>query len=409
MSLRDILVPQMGEGLREVLIHKLLKKPGEFVRRDEVIYVMESDKAVIEVESPYEGTLREWLVEEASVLAVGAAVARIDTASVATADDSFRRASEPSAGTAGRGDGVATPDSTRPPASPPARAAVFVPPRTRAYCKALAISEDEIARIPASGGTLMPADIDSYLTQKLGTSVGREPHPLIEGEAAVGFRDYRLPAHQRVLAFRLAHSARFVVPGTMKRQLPWQQLKQAVKVLRRANPGLPASDFETFAYAVVRASQEHAQFRSVLLKDDVVREFEHLDLGLAVQRPTGELMTAVVPQANLLGFPSFVALTQERVRQALAGEDQVNERVALHIDYAARLKITDGIPVLIAPAVAVVFLCAPTGPPQDRMANLGVTFDHRLINGGGAARLLNSIVEQVQRLAADGDETEEKS
>jgi pyruvate/2-oxoglutarate dehydrogenase complex dihydrolipoamide acyltransferase (E2) component len=139
MSLRDILVPQMGEGLREVLIHKLLKKPGEFVRRDEAIYVMESDKAVIEVESPYEGTLREWLVEEANILAVGAPVARIDTASVATADDSSRRESEPSAGTAGRGDGVATPDSTRPPANPPARAAVFVPPRTRAYCKALAI------------------------------------------------------------------------------------------------------------------------------------------------------------------------------------------------------------------------------------------------------------------------------
>ena len=65
MRILDIRVPQMGEGLREVLILKLVKKAGEFVRRDEVIYVMESDKALVEVESPYEGILKEWLVDEA--------------------------------------------------------------------------------------------------------------------------------------------------------------------------------------------------------------------------------------------------------------------------------------------------------------------------------------------------------
>jgi hypothetical protein len=37
MTILDIRVPQMGQGLREELIHKLLKRPGEFGRRDEVI------------------------------------------------------------------------------------------------------------------------------------------------------------------------------------------------------------------------------------------------------------------------------------------------------------------------------------------------------------------------------------
>ena len=397
----DILVPQMGEGLREVLIQKLLKKPGEYVRRDEPIYVMESDKAVIEIESPYEGTLREWLVEEAGILAVGAAIARIEATVGIVADDASERATAEKSLPAER-TGITGSAHSR------SRTTIFFPPRTRAYCKTFAISEDEMRRIPAASSVLMPADIDNYLAQKRGESVGREPS--FVPPAATGFRDYSLSADQRVIGFRLLRSAQLIVPGTMKRQLSWQQLKRAVKVLRRANPGTPASDFETFAYAVTRASRKNPQFRSVLLKDDKVREFEHLELGLAVNRPTGELMMAVVPKADGLDFPSFVALAQARVRQALAGDNQINERVPLHIDYVARLKITDGIPVLIAPAVAVVFLCAPTGPPAERVAILGVTFDHRLINGAAAASFLGNIVQEVQSLAEENrDEEKEES
>jgi pyruvate dehydrogenase E2 component (dihydrolipoamide acetyltransferase) len=244
----------------------------------------------------------------------------------------------------------------------------------------------------------MPADVDQYRSKKSGSAAKL---PMLPVAAAAGFRDRPLPVQQRVLNFRLMRSAQLVVPGTVKRQLDWHELKQAVKARRRANPGVRASDFETFAYAVAWATRDHTEFRSVLLRDDVVRVFDHLELGLAVQQRNGDLVMAVVPEADRLDFPSFVALTQDRVRRALNGEDQINERVPLHINYVARLKVTDGIPVLIAPAVAVVFLCAPTGPPQHRKANLGVTFDHRLINGACAAKFLASIIEQIQSLAVE--------
>jgi pyruvate dehydrogenase E2 component (dihydrolipoamide acetyltransferase) len=399
MAILDIRVPQMGEGLREVLIHRLLKKPGDFVKRDEIIYVMESDKAIVEVESSHQGILKEWLVEEARVLSVGATIARIESETGVADDDSFVQDA-----TASKTTGPQATQATKLPAgrvvdSAQRQGQVFVPPRTRAYCKSLAIPEDEILNIPATTGTLMPADVDRYQAQRPGASARTQACPVTT--VAAGFRDRPLPAQQRVLNFRLMRSAQLVVPGTVKRQLDWQKLKQAVKALRRANPGVRASDFETFAYAVAQATTDHPEFRSVLLKDDVIREFDHLELGLAVQQPNGDLVMAVVPEADRLDFPSFVALTQDRVRQALNGEDQINERVPLHINYVARLKVTDGIPVLIAPAVAVVFLCAPTGTPLDRKANLGVTFDHRLINGACAARFLASIIEQINNLAAE--------
>jgi hypothetical protein len=55
MAIVEVIVPQLGEGLQEVRVMRFLKQPGERVARDEHIYEMETDKANVEVESPYAG------------------------------------------------------------------------------------------------------------------------------------------------------------------------------------------------------------------------------------------------------------------------------------------------------------------------------------------------------------------
>src|SRR5580658_10355215 len=87
MATLEIRVPQMGEGLQEVIVHQFLKRPGDHVKRDELLYNMETDKAVMEVESAYDGILREWLCEEGSVLPIGAPIARMEVEEAATASD----------------------------------------------------------------------------------------------------------------------------------------------------------------------------------------------------------------------------------------------------------------------------------------------------------------------------------
>jgi len=405
MPILDVVIPQLGEGLQEVLVQKLLKKPGEFVERDEPIYIMETDKADLEVESPYAGTLKEWLAEEGKVLPVGALIARIEgSASPVVVNPSplWSANTTEAAVPAEIGNSSAierekalTTGST----ALPRRTSVFVPPRTRAYCRKLALSDDETKRIPAAGGTLMPTDVDRYLAVESESSPKCEA--FAEATTSSDFKDFPLPARQRVFNFRLKRSTQLVVPGTMIRELDWQRLEAAVKALGRQNPELHSSDFETFAYALAQATRDHPEFRSVLVGEHVVRQFEYLNLGIAVQRPSGELLMAVVPKADRLDFASFVATTQLRVRQALEGEDQVNEQVPLHLNYVRSLEITDGNSVLVAPAIAVVFLGAPTGRAQDRRANLGVTFDHRLINGVSAANFLATIVDKVDSLASE--------
>ena len=77
MPIISIRIPQLGEGLQEALLVEFIKNPGDKVERDEPIYVMETDKATTDVESPYSGKLVEWTVEPGTVLSIGAEIGKI--------------------------------------------------------------------------------------------------------------------------------------------------------------------------------------------------------------------------------------------------------------------------------------------------------------------------------------------
>ena len=78
MPVVALTIPQIGEGLQEARLVAVLKQPGDHVKRDEPIYQMETDKAVMDVESPYEGTLVEWLAPVDTILPIGGEVARME-------------------------------------------------------------------------------------------------------------------------------------------------------------------------------------------------------------------------------------------------------------------------------------------------------------------------------------------
>ncbi|MEM9446334.1 MAG: thiamine pyrophosphate-dependent enzyme [Verrucomicrobiota bacterium] len=72
-----IKVPTIGEGLEEATVLKFFKQVGDFVKKDEPIYQLETDKAVVDVESPKDGVLGEWKVSENDVISIGAVIGHI--------------------------------------------------------------------------------------------------------------------------------------------------------------------------------------------------------------------------------------------------------------------------------------------------------------------------------------------
>jgi 2-oxoglutarate dehydrogenase E2 component (dihydrolipoamide succinyltransferase) len=73
-----VLVPQLGEGLREVTLIAILKATGEAIRRDEALAVLESDKASITVESPEQGIVGEWRFDVGATIPIGQIMTSIE-------------------------------------------------------------------------------------------------------------------------------------------------------------------------------------------------------------------------------------------------------------------------------------------------------------------------------------------
>lgn len=61
-------VPELPESVADATVLALHKKPGDSVRRDELLAELETDKVVLEVPSPVQGILQEWLVAESAVV-----------------------------------------------------------------------------------------------------------------------------------------------------------------------------------------------------------------------------------------------------------------------------------------------------------------------------------------------------
>jgi pyruvate/2-oxoglutarate dehydrogenase complex dihydrolipoamide acyltransferase (E2) component len=383
MPVVSLRIPQIGEGLQEARLVAFLKQPGDHVRRDEPIYQMETDKAVMDVESPFEGTLVEWLAEADQILAIGAEVGRIDA--VGEVQEMTVH-----------GAPAAAVQATAPDESPTSAAARTsgIPPRTRAYAKEKGVSEDELAKVTSSGSKLMPSDIDAYLAG--GASSGGK-----------GYAENPLSQKQRLLNSRLVRGSQLVVPGTMSMVLDWEPIERMRERVKQAGGEFQPSTFTMFAFCVAQALKDFPIFRSSIVGDEKLRTYETASLGIAVTLPGDELVLAVIDEADALGWHAFAERARERIALARSGKDQANEAVTLSLTNMQNFGIRDASPVVVPPAVATLFLgeVYNTFEPDSseaklrRCANIALTFDHRVANGVGAAEFMKAIKQRVETIS----------
>lgn len=389
-------IPQIGEGLQEARLVAVLKQPGEPVRRDEPIYQMETDKAVMDVESPYEGRLVRWMAEVDTILPIGAEVARMEVAEgvgevgghAAAAPESSAPAQQQSAGI------LDSPSVTR---------RMDVPPRTRAYAKEQGLTEQQLAEVPAAGSKLMPSDIDAFLSGRAGPATADQP---AAAQAAQAFDEAPLGSKQRLLSSRLSRGAQLVVPGTISVACDWEAVEASRAKVKSSGDAFQPSAFTMFAFAVARALASHPGFRSTLSGDSILRTYRHAQLGIAVALPGDELVLAVVEDADTLDWRTFAERVRERIDEARGGRDQATEAVTVSLTNMQAFGLRDAVPVVAAPAVATLFLGevykgldqTVDQPRLKRFVNLVLTFDHRLMNGVGAANFLNEVKRNVEAI-----------
>ncbi len=381
----DVLIPQMGEGIREVTILGLMKQPGDSVRRDEVIYEMETDKANLEIESPHDGILDSWLVRPGDTVNVGSPVARM----ISSVNGN---------GNGTNGSGSLKPISNGHTAATVADAAPIlhlskapgdlrIPPRTVAYCRSLGISDAQMRTIPAAKRTLDIPDIDRYLAGSNEASISETTH--------IAHIDRLLSAKQISLNQHFERSAQTVVTASIKMHLNWDVLEAKTLELRHKYAIPALTEFQTLSYCVARAVISHPKFRSTLVPGNIRREFAHVNLGFAVALPDDDLVTAVIREADTLDLPQFARAVMRQLRQARRGRDQAASDTQITISYLASHGVVNAIPVLVPPAAATLFVGAPYQFVDGKIGNLVLAFDHRSINGVGAANFLQEVTRLV--------------
>jgi 2-oxoisovalerate dehydrogenase E1 component len=327
-----VVVPVMGEGIRSARIVSLLKQPGDIVALDDALCEVETDKAVYPIESSCEGVFKEWCCKIDEVVEIGREIAFV---TVAAASGS----SPPSARAGASAEPGVPGESSSPEQQPESRFAPRQPVRTR------------VAAAPA----LPPA-----ITRRLAS----------------------------------------VIPATIQLDAPWKGIRAARAAAREK--ALEYSPSLMFAWCVTRAMERHASFRRIVGKDGTITQQEAFDVGIAVALDDDGLGTAVIRDAARHGWHAFAQAYAAAVADVRAG--RVHEvQAPVNITSLGAFGVEVATPIVVPPAMGTLFV----GKAHERMINdggivypaevvtLSLTFDHRVVNGAGAASFLNDVRLQI--------------
>ena len=89
-----IIVPTLGESIKEATVAKWLKKPGDAVKADEAVVSLETDKVSVDVTSPKAGVLSEILAPEGSTVSVGSALGMVGAGSAVSSSSKEKKPEE---------------------------------------------------------------------------------------------------------------------------------------------------------------------------------------------------------------------------------------------------------------------------------------------------------------------------
>ena len=197
-----------------------------------------------------------------------------------------------------------------------------------------------------------------------------------------------------------------VVPANLQIDARWDAIREAREAAKKSDGKNAPSPSVMVAWAVVRAMEKHAPFRSLMLEDDRIVENENFDLGVAVALEGDRLATAVVTEANTLAWPDFVRRYNETVEATRGGRvDAMNAPIV--ISSLGAFGVRAAAPIVVPPSVGTFFVgsahheLSPNGKKAQsvEVITLSLTFDHRVVNGAGAANFVHEIKELIEGFA----------
>jgi len=395
----DIKIPNVGESIKEARIVRWLKNDGDYVKADEPVLEIETDKASDSVPAPTAGIVRIKAPAD-QVVAIGAVVGSIEPGQA----PSTSKASA-AAASASRGDNPRTLASS---ATPSAAAPATAPALSPAAQRIVAEQQIDASKIAGTGrdGRIIKEDVLGITPQTNGAAApaaAAKPAP-------AGARETRKPmtAIRQRIAERLVSSQQTTATLTTFNEADMSainDLRARFKDKFKEKHGVGLGFMSFFVKSAIEALKAFPTVNARIDGGDIV--YQHFyDLGVAVSTERG-LLVPVLREADKL---SFAAIEKKIAELAALARD--NKISTSHLQ-GGTFTITNGgifgsmlsTPILNPPQCAILGMHAIQKRPvavDDQvvirpMMYLALSYDHRLIDGREAVQFLVRIKECLER------------
>jgi 2-oxoglutarate dehydrogenase E2 component (dihydrolipoamide succinyltransferase) len=427
-----ISMPALGESVTEGTVTRWLKNVGDSVAVDEALLEVSTDKVDTEIPSPVAGTLISIDVAVDSTVPVGARLAVIGGAGE----------SAPAAAPAPAAPVVAAPVVAAPvvaapvaqaPAAPVVAAPVaqptdsYVTPIVRKLASELGVNLSSI-KGSGIGGRVRREDVEAAAKPAAVAAPVASASPVASSPARTAPVMSASPLRGTTVTMsrlRKVIAARMVESLAVSAQLTTvievdvtkvARLRDRAKASFEAREGVKLSFLPFFAVAVCEALKQHPVLNSSVEGDQIIYHgAEHL--GVAVDTERG-LLVPVIQNAgdlNMGGVARKIADLAARTRDNKVNPDELSGGTFTLTNTGSRGALFDT-PIINQPQVAILGLGAVVKRPMvvrgedggetiaiRSMVYLGLSYDHRVVDGADAARFLVTLKERLEGGAFESD------
>ena len=431
----SVTMPALGESVSEGTVTRWLKAEGDHVAMDEPLLEVSTDKVDTEIPSPVAGTIISIDVPVDTTVPVGARLAVSGGAGAVSAPVVPATPAPVIAAPVIAAPVIAAPVVAAPVVAAPVVAApvsisqpldAYVTPIVRKLASELGVN---LANISGTGvgGRIRKEDVQAAAPKTASAPSVSTPvaaAPAQRSNAVVAVSPLRgttvtMSRLRKVIAARMVESLQVSAQLTTVIEVDVTKiarLRDRSKATFEAREGVKLSFLPFFAVSVCEALKQHPVLNSSVEGDQIIYHgAEHL--GIAVDTERG-LLVPVIHSAgdlNMGGIARKIADLAERTRENKVTPDELGGGTFTLTNTGSRGALFDT-PIINQPQVAILGLGAIVKRPMvvkgedggetiaiRSMVYLGLSYDHRVVDGADAARFLVTLKERLEGGAFESD------
>ena len=392
-------LPELGEGVYEAEIVRWHVKPGDTVRRAQTLLEVLTDKATMEVPSPFAGKIDAVQGEPGAVVKVGDAILKYSSTGEEKAEETQPPRHEAKRTPTPVAHAVGSPRSANGPA-------VTAAPSVRLMARKLGV---DLSSIRGSGpnGRILIEDVAKLSGRPEGTRAAPAPRPDF---GKPGSR-LKLQGIRRKIAEHMTLAKQTIPHYSYVDECDVTDLVRLRTSLKEhfADSDVRITYLAFFVKAAVAALKE-VPIVNASLEDNEIVLHDRYHIGIAVDTPSG-LMVPVIHDADKKDFLPLAKEIERLSSDARAGKSKLDDLkgATFTITSIGNIGGLISTPIIPPPQAAILGVGKIAKRPiideqgqmkPAEMVYLSLSFDHRILDGAVGAAFCNALIHQLRSPAA---------